>query len=164
MPPGWGRGPASGGGPGLMACVFQGERGQDGVGLPGPPGPPGPPGQIVTVSSEDVSGGTCLQRRAGRGIFQQPVMGETLPSEPRSGGKTSFCLFLQKSLVAFTGPEVGAIPPPVPTPQQCQEGTQFLERGGLFLGASLLLCAGQTRPRWLPGELVTHLGTTGWPG
>lgn len=45
---------------GLMACVFQGERGQDGVGLPGPPGPPGPPGQVITVSSEDVSDGTWL--------------------------------------------------------------------------------------------------------
>jgi len=41
----------------LMARVFQGERGQDGVGLPGPPGPPGPPGQVIAVSSEDVSGG-----------------------------------------------------------------------------------------------------------
>lgn len=55
-----------------MPCVFQGERGQDGVGLPGPPGPPGPPGQVITVSSEDVSGGTWLQHRAGEGLFQQP--------------------------------------------------------------------------------------------
>lgn len=50
---------------GLMACVFQGERGQDGVGLRGPPGPPGPPGQVITVSSEDVSDGSWLHHSLG---------------------------------------------------------------------------------------------------
>lgn len=51
---------------GLTTCVLQGERGQDGVGLPGPPGPPGPPGQVIYISSEDVSNGFWLRRVGAR--------------------------------------------------------------------------------------------------
>lgn len=63
---------------GLKICVFQGERGQDGVGLPGPPGPPGPPGQAVAVSSEDVSDGPWLGETkpgVGKGSAQHLLWG-----------------------------------------------------------------------------------------
>lgn len=73
-----------------MACVFQGERGQDGVGLPGPPGPPGPPGQVITVSSEDVSDGSWLHHSLGElklGVGEEETWGgRDLPRTHHPGG------------------------------------------------------------------------------
>lgn len=135
---------------GLMACVFQGERGQDGVGLPGPPGPPGPPGQVITVSSEDVSDGTWLHCSweklklgcwQGGGPAQHPSCGGTEGDFSRSSDLFR-AMIRVKNLILSLFPEVfggfarsrGRCPlPPVPTPQHCWEGIQFLGKRGFAL-------------------------------
>lgn len=97
-----------------MACVFQGERGQDGVGLPGPPGPPGPPGQVITVSSEDVSDGSWLPLSLGQ---LKLGWGE---------GVKSLVLSLLTEIFGGFARSRGKCPPVTCSPWQCQEGTQFL--------------------------------------
>lgn len=48
-----------------------------------------------------------------------------------------------------------------PPLSSARRARSVLDRGGVALTTSLLLSTGQTGSRWLPGESVAGLGTTG---